>query len=102
MKFSAHLVRSRISLPPRAVIRLSALALLLAGFVQPALADVQNPVNPVAISLASTGVAYTQDFSTLASTGSTSSVLPAGWIYFESGTNANTTYSVNSGTSRYW
>jgi len=50
------------------------------------------------ISLTTTGVAYTQDFNTLATSG-TSSTLPVGWALSESGTNANTTYSAGTGSS---
>lgn len=49
------------------------------------------------ISLTGSG-AYFQDFNSLAATGS-SSVLPAGWHLFESGTSANTEYSANTGAS---
>lgn len=41
-----------------------------------------------------------EDFNSLASTGTTSSTLPAsGWIFAESGTNANATYTVGTGSS---
>jgi predicted extracellular nuclease len=40
---------------------------------------------------------YTQDFNTLANSG-TSSTLPSGWLFEESGTNANTTYSAGTGS----
>src|SRR5262245_17300773 len=40
--------------------------------------------------------AYFQNFSTLSPSG-TSSVLPAGWAFAESGTGANTTYSASAG-----
>ena len=46
------------------------------------------------ISLTST---YLQDFNTLVSTG-TSSVVPTGWLFTETGTNANTTYSAGTGS----
>jgi predicted extracellular nuclease len=49
------------------------------------------------ISLTTLGTAYTQDFATLASSG-TSSTLPGGWDFFETGTNANTTYSAGTGS----
>ncbi|MFL6276300.1 MAG: BACON domain-containing protein [Blastocatellia bacterium] len=49
------------------------------------------------ISLTATGVPYTQDFNTLASSGS-SSTLPTGWAFIESGANANTTYTAGSGS----
>ena len=49
------------------------------------------------ISLSYHGL-YTQDFDTLAISG-TSSTLPTGWAFVESGTNANTTYSANNGSS---
>ncbi len=57
-----------------------------------------QPVQSSCISLAAAGVAYTQDFNILASTG-TSSTLPAGWAFSESGTNANTTYTAGTGSS---
>ena len=50
------------------------------------------------ISLTTLGLGYTQDFDTLASTG-TSSSLPTGWEFSESGTNANATYSAGTGSS---
>ncbi|MBK8054129.1 MAG: hypothetical protein IPK35_12875 [Saprospiraceae bacterium] len=40
----------------------------------------------------------TQDFNTLASTG-TSSTLPPGWAFVESGSSANTTYTAGTGSS---
>jgi Bacterial Ig-like domain/Lamin Tail Domain/Secretion system C-terminal sorting domain len=51
------------------------------------------PPNPY-ISLVTT---YTQDFNTLASTG-TSSVVPTGWLFNETGTSANATYSAGTGS----
>src|SRR5689334_17645514 len=50
------------------------------------------------ISLTTPNVAYTQDFNTLASTG-TSSTVPAGWAFSESGANLNTTYTAGTGSS---
>ena len=50
------------------------------------------------ISLTTLGVAYTQNFDTLANSG-TSSTLPNGWALFESGTNANVTYAAGTGSS---
>jgi len=46
------------------------------------------------------GGTYSQDFNTLAQTGTTnaSSTLPAGWLMLETGTNANTTYSAGTGS----
>jgi predicted extracellular nuclease len=49
------------------------------------------------VSLTSVGTAYTQDFNTLASSG-TSSTVPAGWGFSESGTNANATYTAGTGS----
>lgn len=51
-----------------------------------------------AISIASFGTTYTENFDSLASSG-TSSALPAGWSFSESGTNANATYSAGTGSS---
>ncbi|MCC7515665.1 MAG: hypothetical protein IT212_13330, partial [Bacteroidia bacterium] len=42
--------------------------------------------------------AYSQDFNSLANSG-TSSVVPSGWFFSESGTNANTTYTAGTGSS---
>ena len=51
-----------------------------------------------AISL-TTGTTYTQNFDTLASAG-TSSTLPDGWVFSEAGTNANATYTAGTGSER--
>ncbi len=59
-------------------------------FVQPAQAA-------GAISLTVFGTSYTQDFNTLANSG-TSSIVPTGWDFSESGTNANTTYTAGTGS----
>ena len=48
------------------------------------------------ISLTGVGT-YTQDFNTLANIG-TSSTVPTGWAFSESGTNANTTYTAGTGS----
>lgn len=48
------------------------------------------------VSLAT--IPYTQDFNTLAKTG-TASTLPAGWLLFETGTNANLNYTAGTGSS---
>ena len=42
---------------------------------------------------------YTENFDTLAATGSTGSTLPAGWAVVETGTAANTSYGVGTGSS---
>jgi uncharacterized repeat protein (TIGR01451 family) len=48
------------------------------------------------VSLTALDVPYGQDFDTLVSSG-TSSALPAGWEFAETGTNANTTYTAGTG-----
>lgn len=45
-----------------------------------------------------TATPYTQNFNTLAKIG-TASTLPAGWLLFETGTNANLNYTVGTGSS---
>lgn len=50
------------------------------------------------ISITSSGTPYTENFNSLAISG-TSSILPAGWLFTEVGTNANTTYSADNGAS---
>src|SRR5262249_52554694 len=49
------------------------------------------------IDLTTIGAAYTQDFNTLVST-ATSSSLPTGWELLETNTNANTTYTAGTGS----
>jgi len=49
------------------------------------------------ISLTAIGTPYTQNFDTLASSG-TSSTLPTGWEFSETGTNANTLYTAGTGS----
>jgi len=44
------------------------------------------------------GTNFFQDFNTMASTG-TSNVMPIGWVFLETGTNANTDYTANNGSS---
>jgi hypothetical protein len=50
------------------------------------------------VSLVALGAPYTENFDTLASVG-TSSVVPNGWDFAETGTNANTTYTAGTGSS---
>jgi uncharacterized protein len=50
------------------------------------------------VSLTSLGTAYTQDFNTLASSG-TSSAVPDGWWFSEVGSNANGLYAAGTGSS---
>jgi len=52
----------------------------------------------VPVSLSSLGVPYTQDFNTLASSG-TGSTLPTGWTFLEVGSNANGLYTAGTGSS---
>ncbi len=49
------------------------------------------------ISITTPGSALTQDFNSLALTG-TSSTIPLGWAFLETGSNANTTYSAGTGS----
>jgi hypothetical protein len=42
---------------------------------------------------------YSQDFDTLASTGTTGTTVPAGWYFSETGTSLNTSYGVGPGSS---
>jgi uncharacterized repeat protein (TIGR01451 family) len=50
------------------------------------------------ISLTGLGTTYTQDFDTLASSG-TSSLVPSGWAFVETGTSANGLYTAGTGSS---
>jgi hypothetical protein len=69
--------------------RARVLILSLSGFLLCSMAAAQ-------VSLTTPGSPYLQDFNTLASSG-TSSTLPTGWVLSESGTNANTTYTADNG-----
>ena len=51
-----------------------------------------------AISINALGTAYIEDFNSLANT-STSSSLPCGWYFAETGSNANSTYTAGTGSS---
>jgi len=42
---------------------------------------------------------YSQDFDSLASSGTTATALPAGWAFSETGNNANTSYGIDNGGS---
>lgn len=50
------------------------------------------------VIITTAGSPYTQNFNTLAATG-TVSTLPTGWVLLETGTNANTTYTADAGSS---
>ncbi len=52
------------------------------------------------ISISTNGTAFTQDFNTLANTGTNAiTTLPAGWTFFETGSGSNTTYTADNGGS---
>ncbi len=51
------------------------------------------------ISINNSSFNYTQDFNTLASTGSINTTVPTGWNFVETGTNANATYNTGTGSS---
>jgi predicted extracellular nuclease len=70
----------------------SALLMVAAGGLR-----VTSAASGTPVSLTSVGTPYTQDFNTLASTG-TSSTVPTGWAFSESGTAANTTYTAGTGS----
>jgi hypothetical protein len=53
--------------------------------------------NTNAQTISLTGGTYSQDFNTLAITG-TSGTVPAGWLFSETGTNANTFYTAGTGS----
>lgn len=72
----------------RSLLRAAAFA---AAFAVPSLAHAQ-------IALTGVGVPVTENFDTLATTG-TSSTVPAGWAFLETLANANTLYAAGSGTS---
>ena len=81
--------------------RVLALALLLAvciTLLPPGLGGTLPVQAAGSVSLTTFGTAYTQDFNTLASSGTANTAVPAGWEFNESGTNANTTYRAGTGS----
>ena len=80
---------------PRAALNVFLAALFLLTFGLQSIAPAQAAGT---ISLMALGATYTENFDTLASSG-TSSTVPNGWDFVESGTNANTTYSAGTGSS---
>ena len=50
------------------------------------------------ISLTTDGNAYTQDFNTLANTGTNNTIMPGGWYFVETGSSGNTTYAASTGS----
>jgi hypothetical protein len=51
------------------------------------------------VPITTLGVASTEDFNTLASSGTTNTTVPTGWYFLETGTNANSTYRADNGAS---
>lgn len=82
-------VPSLLSLPASALARGAAALLVVLGAALPAAAQT--------VSLTTVDSAYSQNFNTLASSG-TSSTLPTGWTFAESGTNANSLYNTGTGS----
>lgn len=75
--------------------------MLLLRFVG-VLASMVLAINSVALAdivLTDSSNSYSQDFDTLASTGATGTVVPFGWYFSETGTGANTSYGVGTGSS---
>ncbi len=50
------------------------------------------------VSLTALGAVVTENFDTLANSGTANTIVPAGWDFYESGTNANTTYRAGTGS----
>ena len=69
---------------------------LLAAALTLSLASLAGAAGTVSLTILNT--AYTQDFNTLASSG-TSGALPTGWYFLETGTNANLLYTAGTGSS---
>jgi predicted extracellular nuclease len=57
------------------------------------------PVLAQSISITALNSAYTQDFNSLANTGTTNTTLPNGWTFSETGTGLNTTYAADTGST---
>ncbi len=72
---------------------------LLAGlFLSLSTAPSLSVAGTTCVSLAAAGTAATQDFNTLANSGTTNTVLPAGWYLAESGTSGNNNGAYQGGT----
>ena len=56
-------------------------------------------VQAACVSLTTLGSAYSQNFNTLATSGTANTLAIAGWSMLETGTNANTTYSAGTGSA---
>lgn len=50
------------------------------------------------VQLTAASLNYSQNFDTLASSGTANTALPAGWAFLEAGSNANTTYAAGTGS----
>lgn len=72
--------------------------LTAAALLAPVAAHAQSS-NPTIVTPIAFAGNYTQNFDTLASSGSTGTTLPQGFQIVEAGTNANTSYAVGSGSS---
>lgn len=79
------------------------LILVLSHFIPTILAQqpASNPANPIPLGIANTATAYTQNFDTLPTSGTTndSTTLPAGWGFSKTGTSGNYVYSAGTGSS---
>lgn len=71
--------------------------LTAAALLAPVAAHAQS--NPTTVTPINFAGSYTQNFDTLASSGSTGTSLPQGFQIVEAGTNANSSYAVGSGSS---
>jgi MYXO-CTERM domain-containing protein len=71
------------------------LCLLVAAVVPDVGAAAEGPMGAIALTA---GVPYTQDFDSLANTG-TSGLAPDGWAFSETGAGANTTYTAGAGSN---
>src|SRR6478609_6816198 len=59
---------------------------------------VENP-GPITSAASLAGGTYTQNFDSLAISGTTNVTVPTGWAFAETGANANGTYAAGTGTS---
>lgn len=76
------------------------LLVILSFLVAPLLGGlgVQTAEAAGTISLTMLGSLYFEDFNSLASSGTSNTIVPNGWEFSESGTNANTTYRAGTGS----
>lgn len=93
------MIRCKLSYSTCSPIRTAGRALLLLAFATLAAFAQLTGSGTIAIDRNGAASPATETFAALASTGSTATVLPPGWYFLETGTNANGSYAPGNGSS---